>query len=117
MLLGTGLLLGGIAVSSRRRRAHLMWFLPVLLLAAIAFALVIDDAGSVLLLGPEQLGIGVVSVAPAVAFSFALSWGLLRLRAPRWLLFGVPVVACLVSAPLAGYVAFMAVCELIGNCP
>jgi len=34
MLLGAGLLLGGITVASAQRRAHLMWFLPMLLLAA-----------------------------------------------------------------------------------
>ena len=117
VFLGAGLLLGGITVASVQRRAHLMWFLPVLLLAAIAFVLVTGGGDSALLLAPDQLGIGVVAVAPAVTFAFVVSWGLLALGAPSWLLFAAPAVACLASSPLAGYVTLVAVCELTGECP
>ena len=34
VFLGAGLMLGGITVASAQRRAHLIWFLPVLLLGA-----------------------------------------------------------------------------------
>ncbi len=116
VLLCAGLLLGGITVASARRHAHLMWFLPVLLLAAIAFVLVTGGGDSALILAPDQLGIGVVAVAPAVTVAFLVAWSLLRLGAPRWLLFAGPALACLAGSPLAGFVTVVAVCELTGEC-
>jgi len=117
VLLCAGLLLGGITVASVDRRAHLMWFLPVLLLTAISFVLVTGGGDSALIVAPDQLGIGVVAVAPAVTVAFLVSWSLLRLGAPRWLLFTAPALACLAGSPLAGFVTVVAVCELTGECP
>lgn len=116
VLLCTGLLLGYVTLWAAERRRHLVWFFPVLLLAAIAFILVTGGAASVPLLAPEQLGVGVVAVVPAVAFAFAAAWWVLRIRASSWLLVGAPAIACLVSSPLVGYVALAAVCELTGDC-
>ena len=116
VLLFTGLLFGLITLSSVERRTQLLWFLPVLLLAAITFLLVTGTADSALLLAPERLGIGVVALMPAVALSFVVAWCVLRFRAPDWILVGAPAVACLLSSPLVGYVALTAVCELTGDC-
>lgn len=117
VLLCTGLMLGGITLWSAGPGAHLLWFLPVMLLAAIAFALLSGDAASVLILAPERLGIGVIAILPAVAFSFLAAWTLLRIRAKNWLLVVAPAMVCLACTPLAGYVARVAVCELTGECP
>jgi hypothetical protein len=97
VLLITGLLLGWITLSSVERRTQLLWFLPVLLLAAVTFLLVTDTADSALL-------------------SFIVAWCVLLLRAPDWILVGAPAVVCLLSSPLVGYVALTAVCELTGDC-
>ena len=116
VLLFTGLLFGLITLSSVERRTQLLWFLPVLLLAAVTFLLVTGTADSALLLAPERLGIGVVALMPAVALSFVVAWCVLRFRAPDWILVGAPAVVCLLSSPLVGYVALTAVCELTGDC-
>lgn len=117
VLLCAGLLLGGISMWSVQRRVHLLWFLPTLLLAAIAFVLVTSEAANVLILAPERLGIGVIALFPAVVLSFMVVWCLLRFRAKGWLLFSAPAMLCLLSAPLAGFLARVAVCELVGDCP
>jgi hypothetical protein len=117
VLLFTGLLLGFITVWAVSRRAHLLWYLPVLLVAAIAFVLITGEAASVLILAPERLGIGVFALLPSVGLSFVLAWYLLRFGAKNGFLVVVPVVVCLASTPLAGYIARVAICELIGECP
>lgn len=117
VLLCAGVVLGCITVSSASRRAHLLWFLPVLLVAAIAFVFISGGAGRVLIVAPEQLGIGVVALFPGVAVAFILAWAMLALQAPKGWLAAAPALACLASSPLAGYVALLAVCELIGECP
>lgn len=117
VLVGTGLLLGCITMMSVKRRAHLAWFLPVLLVAAITYVFVIDDATNVLILAPERLGIGVMALFPAVAFSFVGAWWLIRFGAADWVLVGAPLIICLLSTPLAGFLVRLAVCELTGDCP
>jgi len=117
VLLCTGLILGWITLWAAEQRAYLLWFLPVMLLAAIAFVLLRSDAASILILAPERLGIGVIALLPAVTVSFLAAWGLLRIQARSWLLVAAPAVICFVSTPLAGYVARVAVCELVGECP
>lgn len=117
VLLGTGLLLGYVTVLAAKRRRHFVWFLPVLLLAAIVFELVTGGPTSMPIVAPERLGIGVLAVFPAVALSFAVSWGLIQVRAPGWLLMGAPTMVCLLSSPLAGYIAMLTICELTGDCP
>jgi hypothetical protein len=117
VLLCMGLMLGCITVWSVDQRAHLLWFLPMMLLAAISFVFFSAEAASVLILAPERLGIGVIALLPAVTIAFAASWALLSLRAKTWLLVAVPAMVCLVSTPLAGYVARVAVCDLVGDCP
>jgi hypothetical protein len=116
VLLCAGLLLGYVTLWAAERRRNLAWFLPVLLLAAIAFALVTGGDVSTPLLASEQLGIGVVAVIPAVALSFAVAWCVLHYRAPNWVLVGAPAIACLVSSPLVGYIALVVICELTGDC-
>ena len=116
VLLCTGFLLGYITLRAAERRAHLLWYFPVLLIAAIAYVLLTGGAPSVPTWAPEQLGIGVVAVVPAVALSFVIAWYALELRAPGWVLAGGPIVACLISSPVVGYVAFLAICELTGEC-
>jgi len=112
-----GVMLGGITAVSSKRGAHLAWFLPVLLFAAVLFVLVTDGATSVLILAPERLGIGVMALLPAVAISFVVAWCLIRLGANDLWLFSAPLMICLLSTPLAGYLARLAVCELTGDCP
>jgi len=112
----SGLTLGYVTRWSAESRRHLVWYFPVLLSAAIAFILLTGGAVSTPILAPEQLGIGVVAVAPAFALSFAAAWLVLHFRAPRWLLFTAPTLACLAASPLAGYVALIAICELTGDC-
>jgi hypothetical protein len=116
VLLCTGLLLGFVTLRATQERHHLLWFLPVLLGAAIAFILVTGEPVSTPLLAAEQLGIGVVAVIPAVALAFAVAWCGLRYRAPGWLLVAGPAAVCLVSSPLVGYIALVAICELTGDC-
>ena len=116
VLLCTGLLLGYITLWGAERRRHFAWYLPVLLLAAIAFILVTGGPVSTPLLVPEQLGVGVVAILPAVAFAFIIAWCLVQFRAPGWLLVTAPGLVCLACSPLAGYVALAAVCELTGDC-
>jgi hypothetical protein len=116
VLLCTGIVLGGITAWSVRRRANLLWFLPVLLVAAVIFAFVTGSAGRVLILVPEQLGIGIVALFPGVAVAFLLAWWMLNLQAPKWLLVAGPAMACLASSPVAGYLSLVAVCELIKEC-
>lgn len=117
VLLCLGLVLGAITSWSAERRAQLIWFLPVLLLAAITFVFVTGEAASVLILAPERLGIGVTALLPAVIFSFVVAWWLLHFRAKNWILVAAPTMVCLASTPLAGYLARLAVCELVGECP
>lgn len=74
VLLGAGLMLGCITVWSTEWRAHLVGFLPVLLLAAMAFVFVTGGAGRVLILALEQLGIGVVALFRGVVLSFLVVW-------------------------------------------
>ena len=116
VLLCAGLVLGFITVWSKKQRTHLAWFLPVLLLASVAFVLLTGEADSVLILVPEQLGIGVVALFPGVLLSFLAAWCVLELRTRNWLLVAAPALVCVASAPLAGYVASVAVCELISDC-
>jgi hypothetical protein len=116
VLFGTGLLLGYITLLAAERRRHLVWFLPVLLLAAIGYVLVTDFPTSTPLVAPERLGIGVVAVFPAVALSFAAAWSVIRVGAPGWVLVGAPAVTCLMSSPVVGYIAFATICELTGDC-
>lgn len=116
VLLGTGVLLGYVTLWAVERRRHLLWFFPVLLIAAVAYIQIAGGTVSTPILAPEQLGIGVVAVIPAVAITFAVAWCLLHYRAPNWLLVGGPAVACLASTPLVGFVALAAVCELTGDC-
>ena len=116
VLLCTGLLLGFVTLWARERRRNLVWFLPVLLLAAVAFISVTGGTVSTPVLAPETLGIGVVAILPAVAFSFVVAWCVLHYRAPSWLIVGAPALACLVSSPIVGYVALVAICELTGDC-
>lgn len=117
VLLCAGLLLGLITLCSTRQRAHLLWFLPTMLLTAIGFLLVTGEAANVLILAPERLGIGVIAVLPSVVCAFFAAWCALRLGAANWMLVGAPAMACLVTTPLAGYLARAAVCELVGECP
>lgn len=117
VLLCAGLILGWVAVWAAEHRAYLLWYLPVLLLAAIAFVLFTGDAALVLILAPERLGIGVIALLPAITFSFAAAWILLGIRAKTWALAAAPAIVCLLSTPLAGYIARVAVCELVGECP
>jgi hypothetical protein len=116
VLLGAGLLLGYVTWRSTERRRNLLWFLPVMLATAIAFVLLTGGSVSTPLLAPEQLGIGVFAVIPAFAISLAVAWCVLHYRAPGWLLVGAPALACLISSPLAGYVALVTICELTGDC-
>ncbi len=116
VLLCMGLLLGYITLCAAERRSHFVWFLPVLLLAAIAFVVVTGAATSIPMLASEQLGVGVVALIPAAALSFVVAWCVLQFSAPTWLLVGAPAIACLVSSPLVGYVALVAVCELTSDC-
>ncbi len=112
-----GVMLGCVTMVSARRRAHLAWFLPVLLFAALLFVLFTDGVTSVLILAPERLGIGVMALAPAVAISCVAAWLLIRFGANDLWLFSVPLMICLLCTPLAGYLARLAVCELTGECP
>jgi len=116
VLLCTGIVLGFIALRARERRAHLLWYFPVLLFAALAFLLLTGGAPGISFFASEQLGVGVVAVIPAVLSSFIVAWYALEFRAPAWLLALGPAVACLISAPVVGYVASLAVCELTGEC-
>lgn len=116
VLLCAGLLLGSITLRAAQDRRHLLWFLPVLLAAAVALIVVSGEPVSTPLLAAEQLGIGVVAVAPAIAIAFVVAWCALRYRAPGWLLVTGPATACLVSSPLVGYIALVAICELTGDC-
>lgn len=116
VLLCAGVLLGYVTLRAAERRAHLLWYFPVLLGAAVAYIMLVGGAQSIPTFASEQLGIGVVAVVPAVALAFVVAWYALELRAPAWVLVGGPVVACLVSAPVVGYVASLAVCELTGEC-
>ena len=117
VLLCAGLTLGVITLRSSRQRAHLLWFLPTFLLAAIAFLWITDEASSILILAPERLGIGVIALLPTVLLAFAAAWCALRFDAGRLVLVGAPTVVCIVSTPLVGYIARVAVCELTGECP
>lgn len=116
VLLCAGVLLGFIALRARERRAHLLWYFPVLLLAAITYVLLTGGAPGIPVFTSEQLGIGVVALIPAVLSSFVVAWYALEFQAPAWLLGLGPALACLLSAPLVGYVASLAVCELTGEC-
>ena len=117
VLLCAGLILGFITLAARRQRAQLLWFLPTLLVAAIAFLWLTGEAASVLILAPERLGIGVIALLPAVTLAFAAAWCALRFEARNWVLVGAPAVACIVTTPLVGYIVRAAVCELVGECP
>ena len=112
-----GVTLGYVTHWAVQSLRHLVWYFPVLLFGGIAFILLTGGAVSTPLLAPEQLGIGVVAVAPAIAISFAVAMIVLHFRAPGWLLFAAPALACLMASPLAGYVAQIAICELTGDCP
>lgn len=112
----TSLLLGYVTFWSLDRRRHLVWYLPVLLAAAIAFVLVAGGPISTPLLAAETLGIGIVAVFPAVAIAFVVACLVLHYRAPAWMLFCAPAIACLLSTPIVGYVARFVVCELTGDC-
>lgn len=115
-MLGTGLLLGYVTLLAAERHRHLVWFLPVLLLAAIVFMLVTAGPTSTPLVVPERLGIGVVAVLPGIALTFAVAWCLIQVRAPGWLLVVAPAMTCVLSSPIVGYVAVVTICELTGDC-
>ena len=116
VLLVAGIALGIVTLHAAERRANLLWFFPVLLAAAIAYVLLTGGAPSVPFWASEQLGIGVVALVPAGALAFVVAWYALEFRAPPWLLVGGPLVACLLSSPAVGYVGFLAICELTGEC-
>ena len=116
VLLCTGTVLGYITLRARERRAHLLWYLPVLLFAAIAYLLLTGGAPGISIYASEQLGVGVVALVPAVLSAFVVAWYALEFRAPAWILAAGPAAACLISAPVVGYVASLAVCELTGDC-
>ena len=116
VLLVAGVVLGLVTLWATERRRHLLWFLPVLLMAAIAFVLIAGGTVSTPLLAAETLGIGIVAVLPAVVITLVVSFFVLHYRAPNWLVVGAPALACLVSSPIVGYVALVVVCELTGDC-
>lgn len=116
ILLLTGITLGYITLHAADRRGYLLWYFPTLLFTAIAYVLLTGGAPSVPIWASEQLGIGVVAVIPAVAASFVVAWCALKLRAPSWVLVVAPLLACVASSPVVGYVALLAVCELTGEC-
>lgn len=116
VLLCAGVLLGYVTLRATERRVHLLWYFPVLLGAAIAYILLVGGAESIPTFASEQLGIGVVAMVPAVALAFVVAWYALEFRAPDWVLVAGPILACLVSSPVVGYVAFLAVCELTSEC-
>lgn len=116
VLLLTGIALGYITVRAQERRAHLLWFFPVLLFSALAFLLLTGGAPGISFFAPEQLGVGVVALIPAVFSSFFVAWYALEFQAPASVLLVGPAAACLLSAPAVGYVASLAVCELTADC-
>ena len=85
VLLTAGVLLGFVTLWAKQQARNLAWFLPVLLVAAIAFVLVAGGKVSTPLLAAETLGIGIVAVLPAIAIAFAVSCLVLFVRAPSWL--------------------------------
>jgi hypothetical protein len=116
VLLPAGLSLGCITVKAARRRQLLFWFVPAFGIAAVAFVLVTGGAASTPRFTPVQLGVGLVALAPAFSLALAAAAISLSLRAPCWLLWVAPASACLLSAPLVGYAALVAVCGLTGDC-
>lgn len=116
VLLVTGLLLGCATSWAAAERANLMWFFPVLLTASVAFVMVTGGSVSTPLIAPEKLGVGVVAMAAPVAISFAAALVVLHMRAPKWVLVSAPALACILSTPLAGFVASVTICELTGDC-
>ena len=116
VLLFTGMVLGFITVRASERRTHLLWFFPVLLFAALAFLLLTGGAPGISFFASEQLGVGVVALIPAVLSAFIVAWYALEFRAPPGVLLVAPAAACLLSAPVVGYVASLAVCELTADC-
>lgn len=117
VLLVAGLLLGCATTWAVERRANLMWFFPVLLVASAAFVMVTGGSVSTPLIAPEKLGVGVVAMAVPVAVSLAVAAWVLHLRAPHWVLVAAPALACLLCTPIAGYVGLLTICELTGDCP
>jgi len=116
VLLVAGLLLGCATSWASDRRANLMWFFPVLLVASVAFVMITGGSVSTPLIAPEKLGVGVVAMSIPVAVSFAVACWVLHVRAPRWILVAAPALSCLLCTPIAGYVGILTICELTGDC-
>lgn len=117
ILAGVGLLLGWVNLWARENVAHFAWYFPILLLGAVVYLLVTGGVESILVLGPEQLGIGVVAMLPVVVLAFVAALVALRLRAPQWVLFAVPVVIALAGVPVADRIVQESICELTNECP
>lgn len=117
VLLAAGVLLGFATSWAENQRANLLWFFPVLLVASVAFVMVIGGSVSTPLIAPEKLGVGVVAMAIPVAVSFAVALWVLYIEAPRSILIAAPALTCLLCTPIAGYVGRIVICELTGDCP
>jgi hypothetical protein len=117
MFLCIGALLGYLNVRAAKQRLFLLCFLPGYFLAAVGFVVATVFATAVLPLpAPKKLAVGLIAVAPAVLLSFVSAVFVLLVRAPRWVLFAVPALACVVCSPLAGYLALLFVCAFGGDC-
>ncbi len=116
LLAVAGLAFGAIAAASAASTRRLLWFMPTIIVLALASAFFFSTSQPLAEVLSEGLPIFLIAFMPSALIALAVGVLLLRLRwKPVAVVLGT-ALACTLTSPLFGLTALVAGCMLTGNC-